>query len=197
MSTVVNLMDFRERGRDLPTLVLIDLHHELSGAVEPQGTTLLSEALSNCRAALRHARACGIPVAFTRQVTPPASMLASPAYPRWIEGFEPNRWDMVFDRQRPSCYASPEFREFAEEIGGNYVIAGRFGELSCLSTAIDASHRDHRPTFLADCLMCRAHDDLPAAAMLRAVTCILSHYAQSVRTQPWIRATSRRVGAIG
>ena len=108
-------------------------------------------------------------------------MLASPAYPRWIEGIEPNRWDMVFDRQRPSCYASAEFREVADEIGGNYVIAGRFGELSCLSTAIDAFHRDHRPTVLSDALMCRAHDDVPAAAMLRAVTCILSHYADTVQ----------------
>jgi isochorismate hydrolase len=196
MNTVVNLMDFRQRGRALPTLVLMDLHHDASAAPEPSGRSLLPEALANCRAALRHARACGIPVAFTRQVAPPANMLASPAYPRWIEGFEPNRWDMVFDRHRPSCYASAEFREVADEIGGNYIIAGRFGELSCLSTAIDAYHRDHRPSFLADGMMCRPQEDLPAGAMLRALTCILSHYAESTGTQAWIRATSRRVGAI-
>ena len=196
MNTIVKLQDFRERGRALPTLVLIDLHHDASGDAEPEAAALLSEGLANCRAALRHARACGIPVAFTRQVAPLASMLASPAYPRWIEGIEPNRWDMVFDRQRPSCYASAEFREVADEIGGNYVIAGRFGELSCLSTAIDAFHRDHRPTVLSDALMCRAHDDVPAGAMLRAVTCILTHYADTAGTQHWIRATSRRVGAI-
>ena len=195
MNTIVKLQDFKERGSELPTLLLIDLHHDASCA-ETHAATLQSEALANCRAVLRHARACGIPVAFTRQVVPPASLLDSPAYPRWIEGIEPNRWDMVFDRQRPSCYASAEFREVANEIGGNYVIAGRFGELSCLSTAVDAFHRDHRPTVLADALICRAHDNLPAAAMLDAVMCILPQYAQTIRTQPWIRATSRRVGAI-
>ena len=196
MNTVVNLRDFKERGRDLPTLLLIDLHHDVSGVTDPKVEIFLAEALANCRAALRHARACGIPVAFTRQVVPSANMLASPTYPRWIEGIEPSRWDRVFDRQRPSCYACAEFRAVADEIGGNYVIAGRFGELSCLATAIDAFHRDHRPTVLADALMCRAHDDLPDAAMLRAVTCILSHYSDTISTQPWIRATSRRVGAI-
>lgn len=197
MNTVVNLRDFQERGRPLPTLLLVDLHHDAPGAVEASAETLSCEAISNCRAALGHARACGIPVAFTRQVVPAANMLTASVYPRWIEGIEPNRWDMVFDRQRPSCYASSEFGEVADEIGGNYVIAGRFAELACLSTAIDAFHRDHRPAVLTDALVCGTHDDLPAAAMLRAVTYILSQYAETIRTRSWIRATtSRRVGAV-
>jgi len=196
MNTVVRLEDFRERGHDLPTLVLVDMHHEISGSKEPGSAAILTEPIGNCRAALRHARACGIPVAFTRQVAPPSNMLASPVYPRWIEGFEPNRWDMVFDRQHPSCYASAEFRKVADDIGGNYVVAGQFGELSCLSTAIDAFHRGHRPAFLADGLVSRAHGDVPAGAMLNAVTCVLSLYAETVRTQPWIRATSWRAGLV-
>jgi nicotinamidase-related amidase len=194
MNTIVNFMEFRERGRNVPTLVLIDMHHELLGGAETLANTVPTEVIANCRAALRHARACGIPVAFTRQVAPSVSMLASPIYPRWIEGFEPKRWDMVFDRQRPSCYASAEFRDMAEDIGGNYVVAGQYGELSCLSTAIDALHRDHRPTFLTDALVSRANEDLSAGAMLRALARILSLYADVSRTQPWIIATSQRVG---
>jgi nicotinamidase-related amidase len=195
MNTVVNFTEFRERGRNVPPLVLVDLHHELSGGAETPGHAISAEVIANCRAALRHARACGIPVAFTRQVAPSASMLASPVYPRWIEGFEPKRWDMIFDRQRPSCYASAEFKDMADDVGGNYVVAGQFGELSCLSTAIDALHRDHRPTFLTDALVSRAHEDLSAGAMLRALARILSLYAEVTRTQPWIIATSQRVGA--
>ncbi|HMI95069.1 MAG TPA: isochorismatase family protein [Micropepsaceae bacterium] len=194
MNTIVSFTGFRERGRNMPTLVLVDLHHELSGGMEALSNTIPAEVIANCRAALRHARACGIPVAFTRQVAPSASMLASPIYPRWIEGFEPKRWDMVFDRPRPSCYASADFRDMADDIGGNYVVAGQFGELSCLSTAIDALHRDHRPTFLTDALVSCAHEDLSAGAMLRALAGILSLYAEVTRTQPWIVATSQRVG---
>jgi isochorismate hydrolase len=122
-------------------------------------------------------------------------MLASPIYPRWIEGFEPKRCDMVFDRQRPSCYASAEFRDMADDIGGNYVVAGQFGELSCLSTAIDALHRDHRPTFLTDALVSLSYEDTSASAVLKALARILSLYAEVVRTEPWIIATSQRVGA--
>jgi nicotinamidase-related amidase len=195
MNTVVNFMEFRERGRNVPTLVLVDMHRDLLGSAEALGNTIPAEAIANCRIALRHARACGIPVAFTRQVAPSASMLASPIYPRWIEGFEPKRWDMVFDRQRPSCYASAEFQDMADDIGGNYVVAGQFGELSCLSTAIDALHLDHRPTFLTDALVSRSHADLSAGAMLRALTNILSLYADVARTGPWIIATSQKVGA--
>jgi nicotinamidase-related amidase len=194
MNTIVNFMEFRERGRNVPTLVLVDMHHELLSDAEAPANTIPTEVIANCRSALRHARACGIPVAFTRQVAPSASMLASPIYPRWIEGFEPKRWDMVFDRQRPSCYASAEFRDMADDIGGNYVVAGQYGELSCLSTAIDALHRDHRPTFLTDALVSRSHEDLSAGAMLRALARILSLYAEVTRTQPWIIATSQRVG---
>lgn len=194
MNTIVNLLDFKERGRGAPTLVLIDLHHELAGDIHSTDNAVASGAIANCRAALKHARASGIPVAFTRQAIAPTSMLASPTYPRWIEGFEPNRWDMVFDRQRPSCYASAEFQDMAEDIGGNYVAAGRYGETACLSTAIDAFHRDHCPTFLADALVSRPHEGFSAGALPAAVTSILSLYVEVARTQPWIIATARRVG---
>jgi isochorismate hydrolase len=195
MNTIVNLRDFKACGREPPTLLLVDLHHDVDGIDSPEGG-ISCEALVNCRAVLRHARACHIPVAFTRLVAAPKNMLASPVYPRWIEGMEPSRWDMVFDRQRPSCYASAEFREIAEQIGGNYVIAGRFGELSCLSTAVDAFHHDHRPIVLSDALMCGKYDDLSAAAMRRALSCIFSQYELTVGTQVWIHASSRRVGVV-
>jgi nicotinamidase-related amidase len=193
MNSIVNIRDFRERGRNVPTLVLVDLHHELLGGTETLGNTMRSAVIANCRTALRHARATGIPVAFTRQVSPSVSMLDSPIYPRWIEGFEPKRQDMVFDRQRPSCYASAEFRDMAGDIAGNYVVAGQYGELSCLSTAIDALHRDHRPTFLTDALVTRSHED-PSAGTMRALARILSLYVEVTRTEPWIIATSQRVG---
>ena len=195
MNTVVNLMDFRQRGRELPTLVLVDMHHDLSHE-ENHSVPLFSDALANCRAALRHARACGIPVAFTRQVVAPVTMVTSPTCPRWIEGFEPNRWDMVFDRQRPSCYASTQFGEVADELCGNYVMAGRLAELSCLSTAVEAFHRDHHPTVLSDALMCIPQTGFPVSGMQQAVASMLSHYAQTTTTQAWIRMTSRQVGAI-
>ena len=190
--TVVSLWDFKEQGRELPTLVLVDMHYD---AFDEDEATAHAGELANCRAALRHARICGMPVAFTRQVVSARSMLASPAYPRWIEGFEPHRRDMVFDRQRPSCYASAEFRKLADDSNGQYAVVGRFGETSCLSTAVDAFHRGHRPWFLTDALMHRAHEHVAAAEMRRATACVLPLYAEITTTQAWLRTASGRVGA--
>jgi nicotinamidase-related amidase len=193
MSTIVDLRRFRERGRGIPTLVLVDLHNdELSNLVTMRATGA-ANALANCRAALAHARARGFPVGFTRRVPAPANLAAPPAYPRWIKGFEPSRFDMVFDHWRPSCYASPEFAEMVECLAGDYVIAGQFGEMSCLSTAIDAFHRDHHPTFLTDAIVTCASEDNTGDSLERAVTQIISFYADVMTTQNWLLATAQRM----
>ena len=193
MNSVVSLREFKERARHAPTLVLVDMHHG-SPAASSGASKAAGEAIANCRAMLRHARACQMPVAFTRQVVSPTSMLASPIYPRWIQGFEPSRWDMIFDRHLPSCYASADFRDMAEDVGGHYVVAGQFAELACLSTAIDAFHRDHHPIFLSDALVVRGNSELPAELMGKSLISILSLYSQVARTQPWI-AELHSVGA--
>jgi nicotinamidase-related amidase len=154
-----------------------------------------SEAIENCRAALRHARARGFPVAFSRQLASSNNLWAAPKYPSWIDGIEPTRSDMIFDRPLPSCYANSEFGDMVDRIGGVYVIAGLFGEGACLSTAIDAFHREHRITFLADASASRACWDVSAEAMHKAVSGIMSHYAYVGGTKLWIQATSERAGA--
>jgi nicotinamidase-related amidase len=73
----------------IQTLVLVDLQQEYIAAPRVLAPEETKGALANCRAALAHARAMGIPVAFAR----------------WIEGFEPHGIDMIFERNRPSCYA--------------------------------------------------------------------------------------------
>ena len=189
MSAVIDISEFREQ-RSASTLVLVDMHSEGTHRSEAYS----AEAIANCRAALHHARSRGFKVAFTRRMNLPKTLWATPHYPSWIEGFEPTRSDMVFDRQMPSCYANEEFAEMVDRIGGVYVIAGLFGEGACLSTAIDAFHRDHRITFLADASASRACWDVPADTMHRAVSGIISHYAYVGGTKPWIHATSPRAG---
>ena len=190
MSAVINIREFREQ-RAISTVVLVDMHNDASAPVSSEN----SQAIENCRAALRHARARGFSVAFSRQLASPKTLLATPIYPSRIRGVEPTRSDMIFDRQMPSCYANSEFADMVDRIGGVYVIAGLFGEGACLSTAIDAFHREHRVTFLADASASRAYWDVSADTMHRAVSGIMSHYAHVGGTKPWIQATSQSVGA--
>jgi nicotinamidase-related amidase len=192
VSSVIDLRSFRDRGRAAPTLVLVDLHHDACDLVEVSEGSHPTRALERCAEILRHARACGFPVAFTRRIIAPNTLAGTPTYPRWIGGFEPQRSDMVFDHCRPSCYASGEFAEMAEHLGGHFVIAGRVGEISCLSTAVDAFHRDHRPTFLIDALLSRGGKELSAAMIERALSHILSLYVQTATAEGWMTATSRK-----
>jgi nicotinamidase-related amidase len=191
MSAVIDIREFREQ-RATSTLVLVDMH-KVEAASAPVSMAY-AQAVENCRAALRHARARGFQVAFSRQLSSPKTMWATPNYPAWIDGFEPTRLDMIFDRPLPSCYANSEFADMAERIGGAYVIAGLFGEGAFLSTAIDAFHREHRITFLADASASRACWDISADAMHQAISGIISHYAHVGGTKPWIQSTSQSVG---
>ena len=193
MSTVVDLRRFRDRGRAVPTLVLVDLHHDLFDLFEVNGLSAPTRAIDNCLALLSHARALGFPVALTRRIVASETIGTTPTYPRWINGFEPQRSDMVFDRCKPSCYASSEFAEMAEHLGGNFVFAGRVGELSCLSTAVDAHHRGQRPTAVIDALVTRGDKMLAPATMECALANILSLYVDTDTTEGWMAATTRRL----
>jgi nicotinamidase-related amidase len=175
MSSVIALRAF-VNPTHIPTLVLIDLQQEYLASSRVLAIPETMEALANCRLALSHARAMGFPVAFAR----------------WIEGFEPVRTDMVFERDRPSCYASASFAEVMENGRGNFVIAGFAGEAACLSTAIEAFHRGHSFTYLADASASHALDDLSARDVHRTVGKIVSSYGDVATTQMWIAATSHR-----
>jgi nicotinamidase-related amidase len=174
-------------------LVLVDLHHDLFDLFEVNGISWPTRAMENCGAILAHARALGFPVAFTRRIAAPESFAGAPSYPRWINGFEPQRSDMVFDRCQPSCYASVEFSEMADHLGGDFVVAGQVGELSCLSTAVDAFHRGQRPMFLTDAIVSRGSRDLSVATMERVLAHIVSLYVDCDTAEGWMMATSRRL----
>ena len=98
------------RPRSVPVLVPVDMQQEYEVAGRPLALPSIGPALSNCRLALDHARESGIQVAYVRWIGAPLFQ-AGTRFARWIEGFEPQGCDMIFDRDRPSCYASPAFAE--------------------------------------------------------------------------------------
>jgi nicotinamidase-related amidase len=192
MGAVSSILDFKE-SRDTPTLVLVDLHDSASASAYPHSKDLL-EALEKCRLALRYARQHGLPVAFVRQISPTPSFLAARAYPSWMQDITPRRTDMVFERSLPSCYASNEFAQMARQSRG-LVLAGLFGETSCLATLIDGYSRSHIFTFLADASVSLGHGGISPDEMHRSVAGIASLYSDVSPTHAWIDRMSRRIGA--
>jgi nicotinamidase-related amidase len=180
----------------MPTLVLVGLHvgfpHPTQAEPDRQE---LSAALETCRLVLACARRRGMPVAFVRHMPPLPSFLATQAYPPWMRGIEPGRSDMIFERALPSCYASSEFAQMAAR-SSELVLAGLFGETACLSTLIEAGHRNHQFTFLTDASCSRGRYGLSPADVHRSVVALSSLYAKLSSAQSWMQKVSVGAGVV-
>lgn len=196
MSSVVYLKALADPSV-APCFVLVDLQQEYLAATRLMGMPEAHEALNNCRSALYHARSMGFPVAHFRQMTRSSFFNPATAFSDWIKGFEPTGADMIFDRDRPSCYSNKNFAELMESCGGYFVMAGFAGETACLSTAIDAYHRNHQFTFLHNSSASHRLGQLPARAVQATVTEIIKLYGNVADTNSWIGATSDVVIADG
>lgn len=173
-----------------PCLVLVDMQQEYVAGSRLMALPHATAALANCRAALDHARSKGFPVAFIRQFSRSAYFNPATAFSGWISGFEPTGADMVFERENPSCYSSKMFAQFMEGCGGHYALAGFAGETACLSTAIDAFHRKHRFSYLADASASHGLGELSASDVQEAVTGIVGVYGEIVTTRVWMNETA-------
>lgn len=187
----MSIVNFRAYAnpRSIPTLVLVDLQQEYVAAPRALALEGAPPALERCRAALAHARASGFPVAYMRWIDNAPFFNGNSRFARWIEGFEPHGADMIFERSRPSCYASREFSEMMGRSGQPFVLAGFAGETACLSTAIDAFHRGHGFTFLHDASASHALENSSPETAHRAVTDIVRLYGDVTDTAQWIGAS--------
>ncbi|MBV9550280.1 MAG: isochorismatase family protein [Alphaproteobacteria bacterium] len=187
----MSIINFRAYAnpRTVPTLVLVDLQQEYVSPPRALALEGAPAALEQCRMALAHARDCGFPVAFLRWVDNAPFFNPNSRFARWIEGFEPYGSDMIFERNRPSCYAAREFAEFMGKSGQPFVLAGFAGETACLSTAIDAFHRGHSFTFLQDASASHRLDNTDAEGAHSAVADIIRLYGEVLDTRSWINAT--------
>jgi len=192
---VNTIVDFRSytTARGVPTLVFVDMQKEYLAAPRMMAIPEIAEALANCRKLLDHAREFGLPVAFVRWLdrAGPFFNQATP-FAGWIEGFEPQRNEMIFERKRPSCFASDGFAQFMDHGGKDVVLAGFAGEAACLATAIDGFHRGHTISFLADASASHALDDIAANDVHRVVSTVAGLYGEVLTTKGWIARTSRR-----
>lgn len=181
--------------RQVPTLVLVDLQKEHLASPRALAIPEVDAPLANCRSVLARARALGLPIAFVRWEGRSALFNRATPFAGWIDGFAPTGSDMVFERDRPSCYSSALFAEVMDFSGGNIVLAGFSGEAACLSTAIDAFHRGHRITYLADASASHGLNGLPAREVHRVVTEIAALYVDVVSTQSWVADLASGIGS--
>lgn len=152
----------------------------------------VDRALDKCRKVLDHSRRMGPPVAFIRMIDELAFFNRATPFVRWIKGFEPYPDEMIFERRNPSCYSSEPFTALVNQGRGGIVLAGFAGESACLSTQIDAFHRNHEVTNLCDASASHVFDEMPVGDVHRATSKISGIYAEVFETDDWIEQTLPR-----
>jgi len=185
MKNVVNLRSYA-KAPPIPTLVLLDLQQEYVASPRLFSIPDAGTALENCRLALAHSRRAGLPVAFLRMVGRSPYFNPVLSYTSWIPGFEPLTSEMVFERSKPSCYANCEFAHAMTEGGGHFVLAGFSGEAGCLATAVEAFHRGHRVTYLADASASLGLNQIPPSTVHETVAQLIGLYGEVTTTRNWI-----------
>ena len=196
MTSIVSLRTFANAS-SVPIVVFVDMQQEYLAQPRLLAISAIDRALDNCRKVLDHARLIGLPVAFTRTLSESPFFNRATPFVRWIEGFEPWRNEMVFERASPSCYASEQFTALVNQSRGGIVLVGFAGESACLSTLIDAFHRNHKVTYLCDASASHALDDMPADEVHRAVSGISGLYGEVYETTDWIASTLPRKLGVG
>jgi nicotinamidase-related amidase len=189
MSSVIDLQTYLSAST-VRLLVMVDLQEKNHDEMAKDRGFDLARSLQNCASAIQHARNLGLPIAFTR-LSGGAATGEGGAQSAWISGFEPKRSDMVFERSQPSCYANPLFEDVVSKIG-SFAIAGLAAEQACLATAIDASHRGHRVSFLSDASVSRGRHNADAGAVHVLAAKAIGLFADTVATRHWLAATSPR-----
>ena len=191
MTSVVSLRTFANSS-SVPIVVFVDMQQEYLAQPRLLAISEIDRALDNCRRVLDHSRQIGLPVAFIRMVNESAFFNRATPFVRWIEGFEPYRNEMVFERGSPSCYSSEPFTALVNQSRGGIVLVGFAGESACLSTMIDAFHRNHKVAYLCDASASHALDDMSADDIHRTVSRISALYGDVYETTDWIASTLPR-----
>jgi len=189
MSAVIDLRAYRGEQRSR-LLVMVDLQMRNYDDLAADPLCDITGSLENCMAAIQHARSSGLPIAFTRRAAEPGLSERS-AHSAWIAGFEPKRYDMVFERQGPSLYANRLFDDIVSQ-SGSFALAGLVADETCLATAIDAVDRGHHVTFLSDASVSRGRPETDARSVHVVTTKAMELFADVRATRRWLIATSQR-----
>lgn len=187
MSVVIAFDRYHTRRRHVPPLVFVSM---LERQLEPGpgfGSEQVAPVLARCRLLLEKARADAWPVAFVN----PHKNGRTKRY-RWIDGFAPQRHDMVFEGCGPSCYTCPEFADTMTSWGNVFVVAGFWGEGACLMTLMEAPRYGHTAGFICDASATRPLPDCDADTSHRAVTAVAGRYATIVTAERWVDLAGSR-----
>lgn len=185
MSDIVQFEQYQQKWRPAPPVVFLDMLEDQLESEDGFGARECEPALAKCRLLLAEARERRWPVAFVRPPMPASAARCHKAA-RWIEGFEPKRDDMVFDRSGPSCYSSDEFAGAMDAAGRVFVMAGFSTDSTGLATLIDAAQQDHFVGLVRDAAVTRPLPGQDAQNTHASVVTVAGRFGTIVTADHWI-----------
>ena len=131
--------------------IFVDWQVEYLSAGRAYALENLDASLNNGLKLLQVARDYGMTIVHFRRLMDGAFFNEATSFSNWIESFRPLPNEMVFERSQPSIYSNPDFTNFlASMCLPELIVSGLTGERSCLSTAVESAHRNHRLTYVKD-----------------------------------------------
>ena len=171
-----------------PIFVFVDLQAEYMAEGRAFALPRLKECIFNCKLVLKYARKNKLPIAHFRQVHRGAFFNLASEYVHWLEDFKPVHSEMIFERDLPSCYSNKAFCRMLENMDDPHIVLmGLTGPQACLSTAVDAFHRNHHLTYLSDCSATPAMANLPDYKAHSVISQVINLYGRAMKTKEFMK----------
>jgi nicotinamidase-related amidase len=107
--------------------------------------------IENCQRLLDGVRQLRLPLAHFRQMRSSVFFNEKSDFCQWIKDFRPRANEAIYERQLPSCYSNKAFCEYIDHVNQPIIVlAGLTADQSCLSTVVEAYHRNHHVIYVSD-----------------------------------------------
>ena len=167
----------------VPFVAFVDLQVEHIAKGRACSVDEVDPWIGNCKRLLDGARDLRLPIAHFRQIRPSVFFNENTIYSKWIEGFKPRANESIYQRQLPSCYSNKAFSGYIDQIKpAIIVLAGLTADQSCLSTVVEAYHRNHQVMYVNDASHNPALGSLSEKKSHEVVSDIISLYAKITTT---------------
>lgn len=182
----MNVIPFRhhDRSKAVPPIVFVEMFEDIPEAPCRLRPEPIMSTLANCRILLDHARSAGWPLGFV-VAAERARRNVHGGLP-WIDGFRPQRTDMVFETTENSCYSSEAFADAMTDAGNCYLIAGFSGECIGLATLVEASRHGHDVGLIEDAVHSEPLSGCDAFESHRALVAVASSHAKILSAKGWL-----------
>jgi len=168
----------------MKALVVIDVQREYTTPGRRFQIQSIGSSLNNAYAMLRHARGMRWPIVHVQHLQQGEIFNPQSEYSDFVDGFVPERGEVLAVKGNYSAFSSPEFSRFvADHANHELLVVGYGTTMCCLSTVVDGYHRGYRFALVEDACAARATRGLTEDSLHEHAVAILEPFARLTTSQ--------------